>query len=321
MMNKFQKFLRKSTRDQAATILKTTRAGARAVSHFVLVRIVRRLFASRFGRDVIFFSHPNDALMVATTEEGLHYVVHAADQMIGRNVFCYQQSFDRQNLKSAVEILGKDKKILLDVGANIGTIGIFAVSQRLFSRCIAIEPDPKNFRLLRANVALNDVSECFDLHNCALSDSGNGTLDFELSEENFGDHRVRICEAAGRFEEQNRRVIRVEKQTLDALCQGVALDECVLFMDTQGHEGHVLAGALSLLRAGVPIVTEFWPYGLMRAEGLERFYKAIESGSYTGLYDLRYPDKRIEFSLRAIQHIADELQQSGRHTDLVLVRE
>ena len=39
------------------------------------------------------------------------------------------------------------------------------------------------------------------------------------------------------------------------------------WIDTQGHEGHVLSGASRLIQANVPIVIEFWPYGLKRSGG------------------------------------------------------
>jgi hypothetical protein len=45
----------------------------------------------------------------------------------------------------------------------------------------------------------------------------------------------------------------------------------LVWMDVQGHEAHVLAGATCL--AGVPVVTEFWPFGLRRAGALARFHE------------------------------------------------
>ena len=48
-------------------------------------------------------------------------------------------------------------------------------------------------------------------------------------------------------------------------------------MDTQGFEGHVLAGARKLIANNVPIVTEFCPYLLNRTNGLNRFYNELSN--------------------------------------------
>ena len=40
----------------------------------------------------------------------------------------------------------------------------------------------------------------------------------------------------------------------------------LVWIDVQGHEQlYCLAGATTLIEAGVPIVTEYWPYALARA--------------------------------------------------------
>lgn len=53
--------------------------------------------------------------------------------------------------------------------------------------------------------------------------------------------------------------------TLDSIipADGVGL----VWIDTQGHEGHVLSGASQLLASQAPIVLEFWPYGLDQVDG------------------------------------------------------
>jgi hypothetical protein len=61
----------------------------------------------------------------------------------------------------------------------------------------------------------------------------------------------------------------------------------LLWMDTQGHEVHVLRGSQKLLARGIPVVTEFWPYGLSRA-GIsgDEFIEAVQK-RFTHFYDLR----------------------------------
>lgn len=92
-------------------------------------------------------------------------------------------------------------------------------------------------------------------------------------------------------------------------------------MDTQGFEGHILSGAVSLIKAQVPIVTEFWPYGLKRSEGLELLYLALSTARYTSMYDLRFPTQKLKFSVDEIKKIAAELGDDGNHTDLVFLND
>ena len=56
-------------------------------------------------------------------------------------------------------------------------------------------------------------------------------------------------------------------------------DVGLAWIDVQGHEGHVLAGAEALLDSEVPIVCEYWPEGLGSAEGLDRFHEAASRRS------------------------------------------
>lgn len=269
--------------------------------------LLLKLNTSRTGRSIFYDAQPKNKLLIAETIEGINYVVRSADEAIGRYSFREKKSYDSQHLIVALGLVGTNKNILIDIGANIGTIGIFAISQNLCNKCIAFEPEPINFNLLSANVSLNGLNDRFELHNEALSNEFGKSLSFELDELNYGDHRVRINDKSGSYGEENRKIINVPSNSLDNACVDVDLNDCIIFMDTQGFEGHILSGAKSFIDAKVPMVTEFWPYGLNRAGGLDMFYSALESANYTTIYDLRMPEKKIEFSITAIKKIANGL--------------
>jgi hypothetical protein len=78
----------------------------------------------------------------------------------------------------------------------------------------------------------------------------------------------------------------VEEGSLDLESLGLA------WIDVQGHEGHVLAGAAGLLASAIPIACEYWPYGLKRAGGFDRFH-ALVSGLRSGFIDLSAPDATV----------------------------
>ena len=175
--------------------------------------------------------------------------------------------------------------VFVDIGANIGHVCIPLLLYGICSRVIAIEPDPDNYKLLRCNAILNDIESKIDFHNIAVGRYSSETLDLELSNDNFGDHRIRVSDAPGLYKENSRQVRKVESKSLDSLFGAkLTSEELMLWIDVQGYEGEVLAGASLLLANKPPVVIEFWPYGLKRSQGFESLIKAISVYDY--FYDL-----------------------------------
>jgi FkbM family methyltransferase len=159
-------------------------------------------------------------------------------------------------------------KSLLNVGANIGMTVIGLVKQGRFDRAIAFEPTPNSYRLLVHNVSQNGLSDRIQSFPFALS-SQNGALELEISRDNSGDNRIRQIQESGFFAEEKRRTIRIPATTLDCFFteHPAAAEEPIslIWVDIQGHEGHFFRGAKQFLRRGIPVVIEFWPYGINRS--------------------------------------------------------
>jgi len=66
----------------------------------------------------------------------------------------------------------------LDLGANLGYYTIMMASAvGKDGAVLAVEPDPRNLPILRANIALNNVDDAVTVWTCAISDrSGSKTL-------------------------------------------------------------------------------------------------------------------------------------------------
>ena len=62
-----------------------------------------------------------------------------------------KEEFDLNKFEKALDFLNKKKKIenLYDIGANLGIICIPAVKRGLVKKAFAVEPEPKNFQLLK----------------------------------------------------------------------------------------------------------------------------------------------------------------------------
>lgn len=215
------------------------------------------------------------------------YVVSTSDRNIGRSLVVKRGRKEHLRLARALEILeafGVDhgRAVILDVGANIGTTVIPALLEHGFERGLAFEPEPENFRLLRANLALNGLDERIRTHEVALSDA-NGEAVLNISSENSGSSWLAPArDVAG------GKTVRVRTARLDDLLADthVSPEEVgLVWMDVEGHESHVLAGCPSLLARSVPMAIEFSPHHLDRAGGLELLLEQLAS-SYTHVSDL-----------------------------------
>jgi len=320
MIDKIKIFITLPLRKKIRKIFKLVNAPVYKIMYYVLGSLAKLFINTKIGRKALYEKTPENQLLLTKTSENLYYIVNSSDKVIGKSIYSEKKSFDAQHLSNAMNLIPYRKSILLDVGANIGTIGILGVSKGYFNKCIAFEPEPNNFEILKYNVSLNGLDDKFELRNEALSDEDNSTLEFELSKDNYGDHRIRVQTTSGRYGEGDRKVISVAVNTLDAVLSNKNLGECVLFMDAQGFEGHVLSGAKKLIKNNIPIITEFWPYGLIRSDGLKRFYDVLSSSAYTSMWDLRNPSKKLKFSINELKKIASELGENG-HTDLVFINE
>jgi FkbM family methyltransferase len=179
---------------------------------------------------------------------------------------------------------------VLEVGANIGTETVAMLVRHGAARVVAVEPDVENARLLRANLALNGVEDRAEVHELALSDVDE-TLLLERSAANWGDHRIRVTNPEGPAlaDEESRTTVAVQARRLDTLVEDGTIDldaVQLVWMDVQGHEGHMLAGAERLAAAGIPVVTEYWPYGLARSGGLDRFHSLVAQ-RYKSVVDIK----------------------------------
>ena len=262
-----------------------------------------------------------------------YLVTYASDAWIGeaiRRTGRFGEG-DIAHAARLLERLGKPlkKAAFLDIGANIGTHTLFALHDG-FERALCIEADCANFKLLRINQILNGVD-----HRCvnilAAASGEDGIAELELSPVNYGDHRVRPANPGSLpvHGEAGWSTRKVETRRLDTLLRDCSLpphEIGLAWIDTQGHEAHVLSGAPSLLAAGVPIVAEFWPYGLARAGNYQRLRDML-AASGKRIYDLRQSiaeDRPAEIGLSQLDARYDSLVQFeaiGRspHTDLLLV--
>jgi len=246
------------------------------------------------------------------------FIINLEDKEIGKGLFC-KGLFDYDKLLLALKLLKEnntsfDPNLLVDIGANIGTISIPAITRKEFKSVVAFEPNPENFKLLRNNLIINNLEESFEIHQCAVGDIET-FLDLELSARNSGDHRIRVSSENGIFDESQRNKIKVKSITLDSVFESMDKNNTLFWIDVQGYEGHVLTGANKTLKNKVPVVIEFWPYGLNRTNGFDMLKKALSS--YSGFYDLSSPDFFHDIS--NLEPYFNKIGLEGDFVDLLVI--
>ena len=216
---------------------------------------------------------------------------------------------------AGIDVIGKS---FIDVGANNGTASFAALSAG-FSSVVACEPGPEAFRLLRANLALNDVEDTVRALNVALSNrSGAGSIDLTR-----GSRKGYVIEGQG--EESHRRAEPVRLARLDDLVEDGLVDPTdvgLLWMDVEGHESHVLQGATMLLSTEPPppIVMELHPKRVRQAGAMETLIQLL-TRYYTHFLELRAKFDRPTFTpIDTIDTLIAEVEARWAATDLLVCR-
>ena len=269
-----------------------------------------------------------------STKQGVFTVLLAADESIGRSLYCHGH-YELDLISNVMAFLRnihkcppKGEGTIVDIGANNGVISIGMLHTGEVERAIAIEPEPRNFSLLQRNVNLNGLSDRVICLPYAASHQ-KGKIQFELSNTNFGDHRVRtnarlVNSVSGeRFHESERRVITVESDQLDNLLANAtepflhSID--IIWIDVQGYEGYAFMGAKNLLSKNIPVVSEIWPYGINRAGMTPEQFYAIASSIWANYWVWRRR-KFVRYPINTLNIFFDELGTDGDSGNVIFTQ-
>jgi len=254
-------------------------------------------------------------LTVSTRDHGL------AGQLYRHGQYEYYSSIEAlQFLKSRGFVATADF-VLLDIGANIGLIGIGLLRQGEVRRVVAIEPEPGNFALMMRNISHNGLDDKMLPVQRAVTNAP-ATLTLRLSRNNNGDHRVEPAGSTGLHQGDS---LQVQGDSLDNILQYPEVSSFtgdssfVLWMDVQGFERQTFQGADGLLRKGTPVICELWPDGLARAG--TTFQQYVETVSlYFSHYFRKIGSGFTEFPVHTLPELMEEHYAKHSHENLIFVR-
>jgi hypothetical protein len=152
----------------------------------------------------------------------------------------------------------------------------------------------------------------------------------ELSETNYGDHRLKASSTHISFgEEHEREHVFVPVTTIDDYVRRNQVDwsNALVWMDTQGHEGHIFNGGRGFFHSKTSpgyVVAEFWPYGIERAAGFERYFEFLSECQR--IYDINNTDggSFMPVTVKDLRLLYGEMlvrteKEIHPHTDLLLI--
>ena len=202
----------------------------------------------------------------------------AEDRSVVRVIVEQEGHYEPDIMNLLHRVLSRDA-VVLDVGANIGTISLVLHHLVPDGQVHAFEPSAHNLAHLRANVERNGAQN-ISVHPFALSDSrGTATLSYQPG---F---------SGGAFISDHVHEYETEVVTtmpLDDWVEEAGLDRLDLMkLDVEGAELQVLAGAertLARFRSTLDLIVECNPIALQRLHGktaadlyarLRRLYKGV----------------------------------------------
>ena len=196
---------------------------------------------------------------IACTAEGLSYVATSQDKYIIRGMYIKGVNHANKNMNTFHSLAQKYYNVddsagyFLDLGANIGTTGIYfckKITPNL--KLLSFEPSLKNFNLHRINLILNNLESKATLVKCGLGNKADKLTIYE-SLTNPGHNN---------FTEPNDNAPSetVDVITLDSyLAENKISASSVkyIWIDTEGFEPQVLLGAKNLIKENsAPIFME-----------------------------------------------------------------
>mgnify|MGYP006276626957 CR=1 FL=1 len=220
--------------------------------------------------------------------------------------------------------------VFVDVGANVGAHTLQAMRHGRFRRAIAVEPEPLNAQLLSLNMRLNGLSSAVDVQVCALG-AADGMATLAVNRLNCGDARLAPTVVPGSsldgpappcdVDDGDFALVDVAVRTLDGLLTGTGVrpeELGLIWMDTQGSEGLIVAASRTLRACRVPLFVEFWPHGMKALDSYGALKRFVEA-ECTSVVVLSSSTPQVH-SPTELDGLFRQYEADEQFTDLLLLR-
>jgi FkbM family methyltransferase len=172
---------------------------------------------------------------------------------------------------------------VLDLGANIGLFGVYAMGRWPRARIHSFEPDPANLNLLRRVVEINGLGSRWSVTDAAVANR-RGAMSFEAGR--YSDSRLVVPAAAESEPAADSAPNTIDVQSVDIYAE--EHDVSLLKMDIEGGEWSILTDPrLGSLKADA-IVLEWHTRGSPESDARAAAARLLQAAGYVNLEDVEY---------------------------------
>lgn len=256
------------------------------INRKLVKRILMKLLSTQSGSRILsqFLSDSGRFLL---QDCGDHFIAYDPYDWIGENIFKYGQ-FQRKRTEGLIEflvnmcVLSTDlPKVLVEVGANIGTQSIYLMRSGVFSQLVALEPNPKCFELLRINILSNGLADISTLLEIAAGSEEAEAL-LHTRKFNLGASSLRAPRKK-RGSKSRVHAVKVHRLETTLAEQSVKPEDIgLIWIDAEGFEIEVLRGLNGSLSAVPAIYFEYTPISHVDTE--KKYLSDLIFSNYKNVY-------------------------------------
>jgi FkbM family methyltransferase len=271
-------------------------------------RIAARLLDTRYGRELL-ISTMSPRVLTMTVDCGDHLMSFSPSDYIGRKVF-RKGHFERDHVDRLLAVLRergllRQGSALLELGGNIGTQTVYFALSQAYRQIVSVEPDPRNFKLLTANIAQNNLQDRVIAVNCAAGDR-HGELDFFLNRNNHG--KSSALRQSGADSKISVPVSPVPNILASAGVEAEAIG--LIWMDIEGYEPVACRSMAALMARKVPLYMEFTP----------SFYGSEQAAAFVSELSTYYQECLVFFEDESTAMNVVDLPTDGPQFDVLFMR-
>ena len=258
-------------------------------------------------RSAIYNTTDENKILFSNNKD-IKYLLGSSD-WISKKLFI-DKSFDYRILTKAIKLLGKknSKLTLINIGAHIGSTGIPLIKKNNFKNLIAFEPTKRNFRLLKANIFLNEIDDRVQAYNLAISNK-KANLHLGTTKGNTGGNRIL------RNKQKNTEIVKSD--ILDNYTYNLNKNNSLIFIDAEGHEPNIFLGAKKTIKKKIPIVFEFYPT-LLDKSWIKNYDLVFKN--YRFFYNLHGKNRKEKFNKENLIALFNKVNSmEKKYTDLMIV--
>ena len=258
-------------------------------------------------RSAIYNTTDENKILFSNNKD-IKYLLGSSD-WISKKLFI-DKSFDYRILTKAIKLLRKknSKLTLINIGAHIGSTAIPAIKKNNFKNLIAFEPTKRNFRLLKANIFLNEIDDRVQAYNLAISNK-KANLHLGTTKVNTDGNRIL------RNKQKNTEIVKSD--ILDNYTYNLNKNNSLIFIDAEGHETNIFLGAKKTIKKKIPIVFEFYP-SLLDKSWIKNYDLVFKN--YRFFYNLHGKNRKEKFNKENLIALFNKVNSmEKKYTDLMIV--